>query len=311
MNTASNPRSIGARALRALRRDKFLLVLIAPVLLYYLVFQYLPMYGLVIAFKDFSSAKGILGSPWAGLKWFESFVNSIYFFRTFRNTVLISLYSILWGFPIPVIFAIFLNEVKGSRFKRFVQTASYLPHFISVVVIAGMVLTFVSTQGGIVNRIIELLGGRQIAFMNEPGWFRTIYVASGVWQNFGWNSIIYLAAIATIDPQLYEAARIDGASRLRQIAHVTIPSILPTVIILLILDVGSIMDVGFEKIILLYSPVTYETADVISTYIYRRGIIQSQFSLGAAVGMFNSIINLIVLISFNWISRKVSQTSLW
>lgn len=292
-------------------RDKYLLLLILPVLIYYIIFHYIPMYGVIIAFKNFSASKGIIGSSWAGFKWFKQFFKSIYFGRVVRNTILINIYSLLWGFPIPIIFALLLNELNDGLFKRAVQTISYLPHFISVVVIAGMIVNFLSPSSGVVNMTLKALGRESINFLSEPDWFRTIYVSSGIWQGFGWNSIIYLAAISSIDPSLYEAAVIDGANRWDQMKYVTLPGIAPTIIILLILNLGRIMSLGFEKIILLYTPATYETADVISTYVYRRGLLNAEYSFGAAVGLFNSIINFILIITVNKISNKVTETSLW
>jgi putative aldouronate transport system permease protein len=292
-------------------RDRYLLLLMLPVIAYYIIFHYVPMYGVTIAFKNFSAAKGILGSPWAGFKWFEQFFRSIYFSRIVRNTVLINVYGLLWGFPVPIIFALFLNELKDGVFRRSVQTISYLPHFISVVVVVGMIVNFLSPLDGIVNVALKAIGHEAINFMSEAKWFRTIYISSGIWQGFGWNSIIYLAAITSIDPTLYEAAEIDGASRLRKVWHITIPGILPTVIILLILNLGNIMSVGYEKIILMYSPATYETADVISTYVYRRGILNAEYSFGAAVGLFNSVINFLLIILVNRISKKITDIALW
>jgi putative aldouronate transport system permease protein len=292
-------------------RDKYLLLLIAPVIVYYTIFHYIPMYGVTIAFKDFIPVKGILGSPWVGFAYFEQFFKSVYFWRLLRNTLLISLYSLFWGFPVPILFALLLNELKDRYFKRFVQTVSYLPHFISIVVIAGMIVTFTHPLDGILNVLISTLGFEPIAFLSDPDWFRTIYVASGVWQGFGWGSIIFLAAISGINPHLYEAADMDGANRIQKALHITLPGIMPTIIILFILNVGNIMDVGFEKVLLLYNPGIYETADVIGTYVYRRGIISSDFSYAAAINLFNNMINIVLLLTTNWISRKVSQTSLW
>jgi len=297
--------------IKVLNRDKYLILLVLPAIIFYAVFQYGPMYGLLIAFKNYSAGLGILNSPWVGFKWFENFFNSIFFFRILRNTLLISIYYLLWSFPINVIFALLLNEVVNPRFKKIVQTSSYLPHFISVIVASSMVIQFTSLGDGIINRFIEFFGGESVNFLNEAKWFRTVYIVSGIWQHFGWNSIIFLAAITGIDQQLYEAATIDGAGRFRKIVSVTLPCIIPTVIILFILEVGNLMDVGYERIILLYNPMTYETSDVISTYIYRYGIAQSQYSLGAAVGLFNSVINFIILITFNTFSRRVSEISLW
>ncbi len=294
-----------------IKRDKYIIFLMIPVIIYYIVFHYTPMYGTIIAFKDFSMAKGIIGSDWAGFKYFKQFFSSIYFTRVLRNTLLLSVYSILWGFPVPIIFALCLNELKDGYFKRTIQTVSYLPHFISVVVVAGMITNFLSPTNGVVNLFIEHFNGKPISFLNEPGWFRTIYISSGIWQNFGWNSIIYLAAITGIDQSLYESAVIDGSTRFQQIIYITIPCILPTIMILLLLNLGSIMNIGFEKVLLLYSPLTYETADVISTFVYRRGVVQSEYSFGAAVGLFNSVVNFSMLIFFNKLSKTLTEVSLW
>lgn len=293
-----------------IRRDKYLLLLITPVLLYFIIFKYIPMFGIIIAFQNYLPGSGFFNNEWVGFKWFEQFFNSIYFFRLLRNTFVISFYNLVWGFPVPIIFALLLNEAKDGLYKRTVQTVSYLPHFISLVIIVGMVADMVSTQG-VVNRAIQMFGGEPIDFMRSNQWFRTLYVASEIWQSFGWNSIIYLAAIAGIDVQLYEAAIVDGASRLRRIWHITLPGILPTAIILLILNCGRILAVGSEKIILMYSPIVYKTADVISTYVYRRGILGADYSFATAVGLFNSSVNFILLLIVNSISRRVSETSLW
>lgn len=281
-----------------------------PVVAYYIIFHYAPMYGAIIAFKEFNPALGIMGSPWVGFKHFKSFFEGVYFWRLVRNTLLISVYSLIWGFPAPIILALLLNEVKNKYFKRTVQTVSYLPHFISLVVVCGIIKDFTSTDG-VINDIIEFLGGERTNFLMIPEWFRPIYVGSGIWQEVGWGSIIYLAAITNIDPQLYEAATIDGASRWKQIWHITLPGIVPTIVILLILRLGGLMSVGFEKIILLYNSATMETADVISSYVYRRGLLDFDYSFSAAVGLFNSVINLILITSANRLSRKVSETSLW
>jgi putative aldouronate transport system permease protein len=291
-------------------RNKYIYLMAIPVLVYYIIFRYGPMYGLIIAFKDFSPGKGIWGSPWAGFKHFESFFSGPYAWPLIRNTFLISAYNLLWGFPLPVILALLLNEVRNNTFKRTVQTVTYLPHFISLVVVCGLIVDFTASDG-VINDIIEMLGGERTNFMMKPEWFRTIYVASEIWQNIGWDSIIYLAAITNLDPQLYEAATIDGANRWRQTFHITIPGIMPTIIILLILRLGRLMDVGHEKILLLYNPLTRETADVISTYVYRRGLLDFDYSFSTAVGLFNSLINFGLLMVANAISRRVSETSLW
>ena len=294
-----------------LHRDRQLVFMLIPVVIFFAVFSYYPLYGILIAFKDYSISKGILGSPWAGLRYFRQFFLSPYFGRLLRNTVLISVYSLLWGFPVPIIFALLLNEFKDGKFKRLIQTVSYLPHFISLVVICGILIDIFSPQGGVVNALLYSLTGKRINFFGEPEWFRAMYVGSGVWQEFGWNSIIYLAAITGINPDLYEAARIDGAGRLRQIWHVTLPGIKPTILTLLILNLGNIMSVGYEKIILLYSPTTYETADVISTYVYRTGLLSQQYSYAGAVGLFNSVINIAILVLCNFAGKKLFGVGIW
>lgn len=292
-------------------RDKYLLLLIVLPVLYYIIFHYVPLYGVQIAFKRYSPGRGIWGSQWVGLKWFRQFFGSYFAGRLIRNVLILNIYNLLWGFPLPIIFALLLNEVKNAAFKRMVQTISYMPHFISVVVVVGMVFSFLSVNNGIVNVFLENIGIEPINFMSEPRWFRTIYIASGVWQSFGWGSIIYLAALSGIDTEQYEAAKIDGANRLQQIIHITIPGILPTVIILLILQCGRMMSVGYEKIILMYNTATYEVADVISTYVYRNGILGGEFSFSTAVDLFNNVCNCVLLVTINWFSRKVSDISLW
>jgi putative aldouronate transport system permease protein len=297
--------------LKRLNRDKILILIILPVVIWYLIFQYVPMYGIIIAFKKFHPVKGILGSSWAGLMYFEQFFNSVYFWRLLKNTVLLSFYSLLFGFPVPIMFALLLNELKETWFKKSVQTVSYLPHFISVVVVVGMIVNFTSPIDGVINNVVMLFGHQPINFLGQADYFRTIYVASGVWEGFGWGSIIYLAAISGIDPQLYEASAIDGAGRWRRMMHVTLPGLMPTIIILFLLNIGSLMDVGYEKVILLYNPATYETSDIIATYVYRKGIMNAEYSFSAAVGLFNNVLNLTLLLIFNRFSRKVSDTSLW
>lgn len=296
---------------RALEKDRVLILMVLPVVIHFLIFKYYPMYGNIIAFKNYSPVLGINGSHWAGLKYFEQFFNSPYFFRVIRNTVLISLYSLLWGFPIPIIFALLTNELRNGAYRRVVQSLSYIPYFISTVVVAGMLFNFLSPSTGIVNTVIRAFGGEPVHFLMEPEWFRTVFIASGIWQGFGWSSIVYIAALAGVSPELYEAATMDGAGRLQKIWHVSIPSILPTIVITLILNIGSFMSVGYEKIILLYNPVTMEVADVISSYVYRVGLVESNTSLGAAVGLFNAAINLVLVWSANRVARKISNVSLW
>lgn len=290
--------------------SKHLLLMMLPGLIYYLVFHYAPMYGLIIAFKNYKGGS-IWAAPWVGLSWFKEIFSSFFFPRLIKNTLMISLYNLLFSFPIPIIFALILHEMRSKTFKRIVQTVSYLPHFISVVVVVGMLQAFLSTTDGIVNNIIRANGGNVINFFGTSSWFRPLYIGSGIWQDFGWNSIIYLAALTNADIELYEAARMDGANRWQQTLHISLPSILPTVIILLIMQLGRTMSVGYEKIILMYTPATYEVADVISTYVYRRGIVGGQFSFASAMGLFNSIVNMALLISFNFLSRRISEISLW
>lgn len=299
-----------SRLLRDLAKNKIIYLMALPVIAYYLIFDYGPMYGASIAFKDFSAMKGISGSPWVGFQHFKDFFNDVYFGRIFRNTLLLSLYNIIFGFPAPILLALLLNEVRKQMFKRLVQSVTYLPHFISVMVLCGLIVDFTS-RNGIINDLFAFLGMERITMLLKPEWFRTIYVGSNIWQELGWGSIIYLAALAGIDQDLYEAATIDGAGRFKQMLHVTLPGIMPTIIILFILKMGSMMNVGFDKIFLLYNPTTYETSDVISTYVYRKGILEANYSYSAAVGLFNSIINFALLVITNQFSKKVNETSLW
>jgi putative aldouronate transport system permease protein len=293
------------------KRDRYLLFLVLPALVYYVVFHYIPIYGTLMAFVDYLPGSRILANRWVGLHWFALFFRSIYFVRLLRNTVVLSGLTILFSFPLPILFALALNEVRFVGFKKVMQTISYMPHFVSVVVIVGIVFNMLSVSSGVVNSLLERAGLARIDFMNDPRWFRTVYTGLIVWQTYGWNSIIYLAAIASIDPAMYEAARMDGAGRLQQIVHITVPSLAPVMVIVLILMLGRAMSVGFEQVILMYSPATYETADVVSTYVYRRGIVGAQFSFGAAVGLFNSVVNFAILLAANAASRRAAQTSLW
>lgn len=298
------------KLLKEVKYNKYVYIMAIPLILFYAIFHYAPMYGAIIAFKDFVPAKGIIGSPWVGFKHFKSFFGSMYFTRVLKNTILINLYSLIFGFPAPIILALLLNELRNEKFKKSVQTISYLPHFISIMVICGMLVDFLA-RDGIITELIVSFGGQRDNLLMRPELFRIIYVSSGIWQHVGWDSIIYLAALTGIDPELYEAARIDGATRWRQIWHITLPGIAPTIIILLILRIGGMMSVGFEKIILLYNDATMETADVISSFVYRKGLLEFSYSFSAAVGLFNSIINFILVITVNRISRQVSETSLW
>ncbi len=293
------------------RRDKALIIIVLPVFLHYLIFFYYPMYGNIIAFKNFKYTTGIWGSEWVGFEHFLRFFRSPYFTRVLRNTILISVYSILWGFPIPIVFALLTNDLRQGLYKRVVQAVSYIPYFISTVVICGMLVNFLSPSTGIINSIIKAFGGKPVNFLMEPKWFRTIFIASGIWQGFGWSAIIYLAALTGVSPELYEASKIDGASRLQRVLHISIPSIMPTIVVTFILQLGSLMSVGYEKLILLYNPVTLDVADVISSYTYRTGLVEGNYSFASAVGLFNSLINLILVFIANSISKKVSDNSLW
>jgi putative aldouronate transport system permease protein len=302
------------RIQRELARNRSVYLMLAPVLAYFIVFQYVPMLGAVIAFKDFNPATGIQGSPWVGLDWFRQFFDSLFVGRVIANTILINVYDVLVGFPAPIVLALLLNELTSTRFRQFVQTVTYLPHFISVVVVSGMLLDFLA-RDGVVGQIVAgfatTLSGTPTAVMSDPDWFRTVYVGSEIWQSVGWGSIIYLAALAGINPTLYEAARVDGANRWQRLRHITLPGILPIVATLLVLRLGQMMTVGFEKIILLYNPATYETADVISTYVYRHGILDANYSYAAAVGLFNSAVAMVLLVVANKLSRRWSGTSIW
>ncbi|WP_082087793.1 ABC transporter permease [Domibacillus indicus] len=299
------------KAVKDFKRNKLIYLMISPVVLYYIIFQYGPMYGLQIAFKDYSPALGFHGSPWVGFEHFKDFFNSFYFGRLLKNTILLSFYSLIFAFPAGIILALLLNEVRGRVFKRTVQTVTYMPHFVSLVVIVGILYDFTARDGVINYILVSLFGIEPIAFMRESEWFRTLYIGSDIWQNVGWSSIIFLAAMSGIDPSLYEAAKMDGAGRFKQMIHVTLPGIMPTVVILLILLIGKFMTVGDEKILLMYNPTTYDTADVIGTYVYRKGILESDFSYSAAVGLFKAIIAFTLLVIANGIARKAGDTKLW
>lgn len=302
--------SFGGRLVRDFLLNKYLYLMMLPVIVYYVIFHYAPMYGAVIAFKDYAPIKGILGSDWVGLKHFADFFNSYYFERVLGNTLLISLYTLIFEFPAPIILALLINEVRHRTFKRVVQTITYMPYFISLVVICGIITDFTNADG-LINRLFMTMGYDGQAMLQKPELFRPIYVLSEIWQRVGWESIIYIAALMSIDQEQYEAARMDGAGRLKQMFYVTLPGIMPTIAIMLILRMGNMLNVGFEKIILLYNPVTYETADVISSFVYRKGLLEFGWSYSAAVGLFNSVINLTLLVTANYISRRVSKNSLW
>jgi putative aldouronate transport system permease protein len=290
--------------------NKYLYLMLLLPVSYFLIFKYGPLFGLVIAFKNFNIMKGFLGSEWVGFKHFREFLTEPYFWLLIKNTLLMNVYMILFAFPAPIILALFFNEIRGVMIKKLAQTVSYLPHFLSTVVISGMLITFLSHEG-LINQIMAWLGHEPKQFLYLPHWFRTIYISSEIWQGIGWGSIIYLAALTAIDPQLYEAAMMDGAGRWRKMMHVTVPGIIPIITIMFLLNIGNILSIGFEKILLLYTGATYETADVISTYVYRRGLLGSDFSFTTAIELSQSVINLIFIVSANWIIRKLNGTTLW
>lgn len=295
---------------RALRRDWRLYTFLVLPLIFLLIFRYLPMAGNIIAFRRFRPGGSVFGDEWVGLYYFEQFIHNQQFWQVFWNTVILGGLSLLICFPLPIILALMLNELRSRRFKRVVQTISYLPHFLSIVIVVGIVFQLTSIDGT-VNQIIRAVGGDAIPFMQLPEWFRTIYISSEVWQTVGWGTILYLAALTTVDEQLYEAARIDGANRWQQTWHITLPGIRPTMMVLLILNIGSFMAVGFEKVLLLQNPLIYSTGDVISTYLYRVGIQSAQFSYGTAIGLFEALIGLVLVLGANLFSRKMVGASLW
>ena len=311
MAAAGKKNGFFTRLRKDLKKNYILYLLILPVFLYYVIFAYVPMYGIQLAFKEFVPKLGIFGSPWVGLDNFTRFFSSYNFQSLLLNTLGISVYGLLAGFPIPILFALLLNYLPGKRFRKSVQMVSYAPNFISVVVMCGMITIFLAPDTGIVNQIITALGGKSVSFLSVPGYFKSIYVWTGVWQGMGFSSIIYISALSGVDGQLHEAAIIDGATKFQRIVHIDIPSIAPTMIILLILSLGSIMSVGFEKIYLLQNSLNMSASDVISTYVYRVGLIDSDYSYSTAVGLFNSVINAILLVTVNTAAKKLSSTSLW
>ena len=299
------------KALKKMAADWQWYVLLAPAVIYFAVFCYGPMYGVQIAFRDFKASRGIWGSPWVGFDQFMRFFNAYYFWDLIRNTLVISVYGLIVGFPIPIILALCVNELKEGKFKKTVQTVTYAPHFISTVVFCGMIIAFLSPTYGVINKVIMGLGGQKTAFLSEPGLFPSIYVWSGVWQNAGWGSIIYLATLSGIDVALYEAATIDGATRFQKMKYINIPFLIPIIVVLLILNSGQILSVGYEKALLLQNNLNTKTSEVISTYVYKAGLLQAQYSFSTAVGLFNSVINLIIIFTVNKIARNVSENSLW
>lgn len=289
-----------------------LYLFVLPALIYIILYCYVPLYGAQIAFKDFRAAKGIWGSKWVGLKHFERFLSTPSYRDLIWNTLNLSVQSLLIGFPCPILFALLINELRTeSRYRKTVQTISYAPHFISTVVLVAMLNLFLREKNGMINNILRTMGGTGYDFLSRSEWFPSIYVISGVWQNLGWNAIIYLSALAGVDPELHEAAMIDGANRFQRILHINLPSILPTIVIMLILQCGNLMSVGFEKVFLMQNPLNLETSEIISTFVYKMGLLYTQYSLSTAIGLFNSAVNFILLVSVNLLSRRISEYSLW
>jgi len=296
---------------RHIRRDRQLLILLIPCIVFYALFRYGPIYGLVIAFKDYDLYTGILKSDWVGLAHFRRFFDGPDFWLLFKNTFLLGFFTLIFSFPFPIVFAVLLNEVRHTRFKKIVQTASYLPAFLSVVIVSSMVIDFLSPTHGLVNLALKSMGFERIYFLAAPEWFRTIYIASDIWQFMGYEAIIYLAAIAGIDPTLYEAARVDGAKRYHMMRYITVPSIMSTIFIMFILKSGNVFRIGFEKVLLLYNPTTYEVADVFSTFVYRKGLLEANYSYAAAVGLFEAIIALVMLLTANFLTKRAGGKGLW
>ena len=292
-------------------RDRQLLIIFLPCIAFYAMFRYGPLYGLLIAFKDYSVFKGVADSPWVGFENFEKFFNAREFWQLFENTFLLGFLTLIFSFPVPIILAILLNEVRISWFKKGVQTASYLPTFLSVVIISSMIIDFLSPSNGIINRLLNMIGLESKYFLIDPNWFRPIYILSEIWTNAGYESIVYLAAIAGISPTLYEAAKVDGASRFRMMFNVTLPSMLPTILIMLILKTGNMISIGYEKVLLLYNTMTYEVADVFSTFVYRKGLLGTDYSYGAAVGLFEAFVAMALLLISNYASKRMGGKGLW
>ncbi|WP_312104458.1 ABC transporter permease subunit [Lachnoclostridium sp.] len=298
--------------LRHIKRNWHLYAFLVIPIAYYIIFRYIPMFGNIIAFRRYRAGSSIFGDEWSGLKYFKQFMGDQSFWRAFKNTLTLNFSYLLVRFPATLIFALLLNEIKCLPWKKFVQTVSYLPHFISMVIVAGMVKELLSMNGPI-NKLLESMGKEAISFISLPQWFPTIFVGSGIWQGLGWGTILYLAAIAGISPSLYEAATVDGANRFKRVWHITLPCILPTITTLLILDIGGLVGSGgaFEKVFLLYNPMTYETSDIVSTYVYRMGVGSGNYSYATAVGLFEGIINLVLLLTANIISKKTTESGLW
>lgn len=293
-----------------LRRYDLYLMLLLP-MAWYVILMYGPMYGLQIAFKDYLPINGFLGSEWVGFEHFKRFFSSYYFWRLIKNTITIEMFSLLFGFPIPILLALVVNEIRVNKFKKTLQNITYIPHFISVVVVVGMLNLFLDPDNGIVNIALSHLGVNPVPFMQKAEWFKFLFISSNIWTHMGWQSIIYIAALSGVNPQLYEAAKVDGASRFKRVLHISIPTILPTIIILFILDIGHFMDIGFQKILLMQNDLNMSSSDVIATYTYRKGILDGDYSYTTAIGLFDAIINFTLLIIVNQLAKKKAETSLW
>ena len=298
------------RIRRRLYESRYLYLLLALPVVYFVLFKYFAMFWLVIAFQKYNAFQGIWGSTWVGFKYFEAFIRDPYFWNLLRNTIVLNLWMLVFFFPTPVILSLMINDVRSQRFKKFTQSVTYLPYFLSTVVVCGFIFNLLAMDGPI-NGWIKSLGGTPAAFMVQPEWFRPIYIISEIWQFTGWGSIIYLAALSGIDPQLYEAAAIDGASRWKQLLKISVPSIAPVISIQFLLTVGRLLTVGYQKILLLYNGATYSTADVISTYVYRRGLLNADYSYGAAISIFQAVVALALVVGSNKLAKKIGQTSLW
>lgn len=307
----NSPASAKPEWIKKLSDGKYLMMLVAPAVICLALFYYFPMYGLIISFKDYKPFIGLWESDWVGFDNFVRFFNYKYAWRMIKNTFLLSFWNLLWGFPAPIILALILNECQNMKFKKFVQTVSYMPHFFSTVIIVGLLTMMLSPSSGLITKALENIGIDNINLLADARYFRTIYIASGIWQQLGWGAIVYLAALTNIDPQLYEAAVVDGAGKWRCLWSITLPSIIPTIITMFLLRMGSIFNVGFEKAFLLQTPATYETSEIISTYVYLQGLMNNSYSYGAAVGLFNSLVSLALVIISNYVAKTVSETSLW
>ncbi len=308
---APAPKGRLKRGIQYLVREYDLYLMLIPMLLFYILFAYKPMTGLVIAFKDYSPFKGVWDSPWVGFQYFEEFFTSQFAWRVIRNTLTISLTSLVFGFPAPIILAVLLNELRSRKFQKVVQTVTYVPHFISVVVVCGILVNFLSPTSGVVNAILKACGHDPVYFLATPAYFVPIYTLMNIWKSTGYGSIVYIAALTSISEDLYEAAQVDGAGRWKQFLHVTLPGLMPTIVIMLLIQLGGILNVGYESIILLYNPGIYETADVINSYVYRTGIVEGRYDYATAVGLFNSVVALILVLGANKLSNKLTDTGLW